>query len=570
MSSKNVIVAAAVLIAAGMIAVIVHNSRKDASMLLVNGVVYTLDQRHPQASAVAIRGDRIAAIGTTDELQSAYHADTIIDLKGKAVYPGFIDSHAHLEALGAALMNLDLSGSVSEEDAAARVRSAMRDTVHGGWIRGRGWDQNRWPRRAFPTKESLDRVCPDIPVYLRRVDGHAAWVNSKALSLAGIDAQTPDPDGGKIIRDAHGRPSGVFIDRAVEALESVLPPPSELERSEAIRRAVAECIACGLTEVHDMGVDSAGIAIYQRMINAGQFPFRVYAAVQGSLPDAWAYYRSRGPLTTGYGGRLVVRALKLYADGALGSRGAALLEPYADDPENRGLTLTSRAELLTAAREALASGFQLCTHAIGDRANAIVLDVYQEALGASPKEAADARFRIEHAQVLSPGDIIRFKKLGVIPVMQASHCTSDMPWAESRLGPKRIKGAYAWRSLRDQGCVIPGWSDFPVESPNPLWGFYAAITRQDKDGNPPGGWYPEQCLTRQEALLSYTMWAAQAGFQEKEKGSLEVGKWADLVVLSRDIMTIDPREILTTRVAMTIIAGTVVYAAPDQPGVAAR
>lgn len=570
MSLKRVIVSAALLIAAGILAVIVHYSRKDASMLLINGVVYTLDERHPQASAVAIRGDRIAAVGTTDELQSAYRVDSVIDLHGKAVYPGFIDSHAHLEALGAALLNLDLSGTISAEDAASRVRSAVHDTVRGGWIRGRGWDQNRWPGRSFPTRQVLDRVCLDIPVYLKRVDGHAAWVNTRALALAGIDAQTPDPPGGKIMRDAGGQPTGVFIDKAVDALESVLPPPSELERTEAIRRAVAECIACGLTEVHDMGVDTAGIAIYQKMIASGQFPFRVYVAVEGSLPNAWARFRASGPLKEGFAGRLVVRALKLYADGALGSRGAALLEPYSDDPGNRGLTLTSRAELLTAAHEALADGFQLCTHAIGDRANTIVLDVYEEALHSMPKEAADARFRIEHAQVLTAADIPRFKKLGVIPVMQASHCTSDMPWAESRLGPERIKGAYAWRSLREQDCIVPGGSDFPVESPNPLWGFYAAITRQDRDGNPAGGWHPEQCMSRQEALLSYTMWGARAGFQEREKGSLEPGKWADLVVLTEDIMKVEPREILRTRVAMTVIAGTVVYCAPDVAGDAAK
>jgi predicted amidohydrolase YtcJ len=318
-----------------------------------------------------------------------------------------------------------------------------------------------------------------------------------------------------------------------------------------------------------MGVDAGGVNIYRKMIAAGEFPFRVYVALEGSIPDLWDAFRKAGPVTSGYDGKLRVRALKMYADGALGSRGAALFESYADDPGNRGLTLTSRGELLRKATEALQSGFQLCTHAIGDRANGLVLDVYEEALKSAGGKHADPRFRVEHAQVLAPGEIARFHALGVLPMMQPTHCTSDMPWAEARLGPVRVQGAYAWRSLLDRGNIVPAGSDFPVESPNPLLGFYAAITRQDRDGQPAGGWHPEQKMTRDEALKAFTIWGAMAGFREAEKGSLEVGKLADLVVLEEDIMTIAPERIPAVSVTMTVVGGAIAYERPPS-GAASR
>ena len=563
---KKTTAVSALAVGAGILLYILLSRPGDASMILYNGVIYTLDEKHPLAQAVALRADRIVAVGTDSEIRGSFRSEKAIDLKGRPVYPGFIDSHAHMESLGAALMNLDLSGSLSEVDAAGRVASAVRDTVKGGWIRGRGWDQNRWPGGGFPTRATLDRASPSVPVFLTRVDGHAAWVNSRVLEIAGIDERTPDPDGGKILRDPAGRPTGVFIDNALELVLRVIPPPSPGERTEAVRRAVGACTSFGLTEVHDMGVDSEGVAIYRDLIARREFPFRVYVAISGSSGELWAAFRKSGPLKDGQGGRLTVRAVKFYADGALGSRGAALLEPYADDPGNRGLTLTSRAELLQATEQALDAGFQICTHAIGDRANAFVLDVYDEALTSKHARGRDERLRVEHAQVLAPGEIPRFKALGVLPVMQASHCTSDMPWAGGRLGPERIKGAYAWRSLLRQGSIIPGGSDFPVESPNPLLGFYAAITRQDPGGFPKEGWNPGERMTRQEALKSYTLWGAFAGFQEREKGSLEPGKWADLVVLTDDIMKIEPPKILTTRVVRTMIAGETVYEAPAESG----
>ena len=539
-------------------------------MLLVNGDIYTLYDRAPRATALAIRGDRIVAVGTDAEIRARFRAERVVDCGGKPVYPGFIDAHAHVESLGAALMNLDVGDAPSEAAAAALVGSAAADTGAGVWIRGRGWDQNRWPGKAFPTHASLDRACPRIPVILTRVDGHALWVNSPALAAAHITAATADPPGGRILRNAAGEPTGVVVDNAMDLVLAAVPPPTTGERTEAVRRAVRTCVAAGLTEVHDMGVDAGGLAVYRALIAAHDFPFRVYAAVLGSSEETWDSARAEGPLVDAGGGRLTVRAVKFYADGALGSRGAALIEPYSDDPGNRGLTLTSRDSLERAALEAIDAGFQVCTHAIGDRANAFVLDAYDSAFARRGRRGEDLRFRVEHAQVLDPADIPRFHALGVIPSMQPTHCTSDMGWAPARLGAERLRGAYAWHSLLASGCIIPGGSDFPVESPNPLLGFYAAVTRQDRSGNPPGGWNPGERMTREEALRSFTLWGAYAAFQEREKGSLEPGKWADIVVLTDDIMTIEPQKILTTGVVMTIVAGEVVYSAPSAGGTPGR
>jgi predicted amidohydrolase YtcJ len=543
------------LIVVGLI--MVRSGPEEVSTLFVNGVVYTLNDQQPVAEAIAIRGDRIVAVGSTADLKVGYTATQVIDLQGKPAYPGFTDSHAHLESLGAALMNLSLLDAPSPEAIATRVAERMSTLPPGGWIRGRGWDQNLWPSRAFPNRATLDAVAPDNPVYLTRVDGHAVWVNSAVLKMAGISAATPDPQGGRIVRDALGEPTGVFIDNAIDLLSALLPQPNEEERTHAVELAVQACLKVGLTEVHDMGVDLQGIDIYKKLIARGEFPFRVNAAI-GGAGATWEYYRKTGPDRGD--GRLAVRAIKLYADGALGSRGAALIESYADDPGNRGLTLLSSEEIRKIAGEAVKLGFQVCVHAIGDRANHIVLNVYEDVLKSLPDKQFQARFRVEHAQVIDPGDIPRFNSLGVIPVMQPTHCTSDMGWAEERLGPTRVNGAYAWRSLLDQGSIIPGGSDFPVEAPNPLWGFYAAITRQDQEGRPPGGWHPEQCMTREEALKAYTVWSAFAGFEEKSRGTIEPGKLADIVVLSDDIMKIAPSEIIGTSVRMTIVGGDIVYA----------
>ncbi len=558
MNRKSAISAVVLIVILGSYFMIFRHRTKEVSILLVNGLVYTANDNTPTAQAIAIHEGKIAGVGSNEEIKSNFKSTRVIDLNGRAVYPGFVDAHGHMEGLGAFAANLNLIDTRSVEEIQGIVAQRIASLKPGAWIRGRGWDQNKWKEKSFPTSAMLDAVAKDVPVYLRRIDGHVAWVNGKALALANITKATPDPEGGKIVRDKSGNPTGVFIDNASDLVEAVIPQPSEEERTEAFQKAVEMCVKVGLTEVHDMGVDLPGIDIYKKLIAQKRFPFRVYVAI-GGIGETWTEYLKRGPELDGNDGRLTVRALKLYADGALGSRGAALIEPYSDDPLNRGLTLTSSDQLKSAAMQALEKGFQVCTHAIGDRGNNITLNVYEDALKSNTSKARDARFRIEHAQVLEASDIPRFHSLGIIPSMQPTHCTSDMYWAEDRVGPKRVKGAYAWRSLLDQGSIIPAGSDFPVESPNPLAGFYAAITRQDKAGWPDGGWYADQRMTREEALKAFTIWAAYASFEESIRGTIEEGKLADFTILSADIMKIDPKKILDTHVEMTIIGGEVIY-----------
>ena len=551
-------VAAAVLIAVYMV---VRPDRAD--ILFVNGAVTTLDPEHPTASAFAISGDRIIAVGDAEELRSSLVPDTVIDLGGAGVVPGLIDAHGHLESLGALLATLNLAGTTSIEEIQHKVREAADDLPPGVWIRGRGWDQNRWPTKGFPHRAALDSITGIRPVLLVRIDGHAVWVSSVVLDRAGIGPDTPDPSGGHIVRDASGIPTGVLVDNAIGLLDQVIPRPRPEERERFLEAALQECTLYGLTSVHDMGVDLEGVEIYKKLGREHRLPLRVYVALEAPGP-AWEHYREHGPEVDLYDGMLTIRAVKLYADGALGSRGAALIAPYSDDPGNRGLTLATHDELKDLCLQAYAAGFQVCTHAIGDRANSIVLDVYQEALNPLSEKEFDRRFRVEHAQVLDPPDVPRFAKLGVLPSMQPTHCTSDMYWAEGRLGPERAKYAYAWRSLIEAGSVIPGGSDFPVESPNPLLGLYAAVTRQDLQGWPEGGWHPEQRMSREEALKSFTAWAAFAAFQEDRKGRIAPDFLADLTILSVNPMTVAPREIASARVLRTIVGGRTVHEASDQ------
>jgi predicted amidohydrolase YtcJ len=550
-----------------------------ADTLYVNARIYTIDSDNSVAEAMAVKGDRIVALGSRSQLEERVRWKQTVDLEGRPVFPGFIDAHAHIMSLGIARLTVDLVGMRSESETLDQVRARVHEVKAGTWIRGYGWDQNDWPSKRFPHHTMLDRVAPENPVYLIRIDGHAAWVNRAALEQAGITRETPDPEGGRIIRDASGQPTGVLIDDAKYLVFNVMPPPSAEERREALEIVIRECLKYGITGVHDMGVDLQEIALYKALADEGTLGIRIYGAISGR-GETWDHFRTAGPLINYADHRLTVRALKLYVDGALGSRGAALIDPYEDDPDNRGITVTTEQDLQQTIREALQAGFQVCTHAIGDRGNNIALNAYEQCLAEHPR--SDTRFRVEHAQILLPDDIPRFKKLGVIPSMQPTHCTSDMYWAESRIGPQRIRGAYAWRSLRETGVILAGGSDFPVEHPNPLYGIYAAVTRQDHHGIPrtagdvrrgfqlseagivdesvfSGGWYVDQRLTREEAVRMFTSWAAWASFEEQIKGSLEAGKLADFVVLSSDIMEIPPNEILRTEVEKTVVGGREVY-----------
>jgi predicted amidohydrolase YtcJ len=525
------------------------NGVQPADMVVTNARIYTVDSQRPTASAMAIKDGRILFVG--DDV-AAYigTATKKIDAHGATVVPGLIDSHGHMESLGEELATFDLRNVKTVAEVAAIVRKAAAGKPAGAWIRGQSWDQTNWGGQ-FPTADDLTAAAPNNPVFLTRVDGHAAWVNRKALELAGITAKTPDPPGGKIIRDKTGKPTGILIDRAQGLVGEKIPPATQAEIRDHLLRAAKRCVSVGLTGVGDAGDSEMELAAYRDLIAKHELPIRVNAMI-GGTGKLWQEYMKRGPEI---GDRLSVRSVKLFADGAMGSRGAAFLAPYADDPGNSGLLMMTKEQIEAVARDAAAHGFQVCTHAIGDRANRITLEAYGAVLGGKN----DKRFRIEHAQVVAPEDFQLFAKYSVIAAIQSTHATSDMRWVEKRIGPERAKGAYAWRRFLSLGVHISNGSDFPVEPPNPLWGFYAAVTRQDHSGNPPGGWYPDQRMTREEALRSWTIDAAYAAFEEKQKGSLTPGKLADFTMLSNDIMKVPAAEILKTRVLMTVVGGEVVY-----------
>lgn len=522
-----------------------------AELLVENAVIYTVNPAQPSASALLVREGRIVAVGD-DAAKLAGPGARRINAKGRTIVPGFIDSHAHMAGLGEMLEVVDLRDARTLDEVARRIRDRAAKTPKGAWVRGRGWDQTNWGGE-FPTAATLDAAAPDHPVFLSRVDGHAAWVNHRALDLAGIGAGTADPAGGKMLRDAQGKLTGVLIDHAQSMVGSHIPEPSAVEVRERLSRAARECARLGLTGVHDAGVSSAVLDAYRDLIRAGQLPLRIYAMI-GGTGDLWREYLERGPEI---GDRLTVRSIKLYADGAMGSRGAAFWQPYSDDPGNSGLLLTTKEAVEQVARDAVRRGFQVNTHAIGDRAIRTVLDGYAAALG----EAKDKRFRIEHAQIVSLPDFALFAKYGVIASIQSTHATSDMRWAEARLGPDRMAGAWATQRFLKSGVRIANGSDFPVEDANPLWGFYAAVTRQDHESKPPAGFLPEQKLTREQALKSWTLDGAYAAFEEKQKGSLEPGKLGDFVTLSDDIMSAPAASLWKTKVLMTVVGGQVVWQA---------
>jgi len=528
-------------------------SQDAADLVLTGGAVVTLEESIPRARAVAVRGGRIVAVGDADDIAPFVGPRTRhFDLAGRMVVPGFTDAHAHVEGLGRSLEVLDLVGTESLEAVKRRVARAASALPPGEWLEGRGWDQNDWPEARFPSARDLDAVVADRPVWLTRVDGHAGWANSMALARAGVSSSTEDPVGGRLIRDPEGRPTGVLIDAATDLVEAKVPRPGPEVRRRRLLRGLFACAAAGITSVHDAGVDLETIRLYKELLAEDRLPIRVYAMLMG--PEA---FLAAGPglrPEVGLGdGRLTVRAVKLLADGALGSRGALLLEPYTDEPARRGLLTIEPSALQAVLRRALAQGFQVATHAIGDGANRLVLDAYEEAFGG--RSGAAFRFRIEHAQVVAAPDVARFASLGVIPSVQPTHCTSDMYWAGDRLGPFRLHDAYRWRSFLDLGLPVPGGSDAPVESVAVIPGLYAAVTRQDAKEWPPGGFEPQERVSLREALAMFTRYAAYAAFEEDERGSIAPGKRADLTVLDRDLTRLPPERWLSTKVVLTLVGG---------------
>ncbi|MEE9270942.1 MAG: amidohydrolase [Candidatus Krumholzibacteria bacterium] len=535
-------------------------SEPPADLILTGGRVYTMNPEQPRAEAVAVRGDRIVFVGGREGALAKKGPGTkILDLEGMTTLPGLIDAHGHLPNLGRTLRELKLLGTSSSSEIREMVIARRKQVAAGEWIAGRGWDQNDWQVQEFPTWQDLHGT-EDNPVYLRRVDGHAVWVNRRALELCGVTRDTPDPEGGRIVRDEEGQPTGVFVDRAVDLVSSRIPKPSMEERIERVRVAIRECRRYGLTGVHDAGTTEDYLGVYRRLLEDGELTLRVYTMLDC---DSTRFVRARleeGPWADPQH-FVTVRAIKVYADGAMGSRGAMLLEPYSDEPSNRGLLQNPRHTIEEWAGLALEGGFQMCAHAIGDGGNRLILDVYETALRARP--VSNHRFRVEHAQLLALDDIPRFASMAVIASMQPTHATSDMYWAEDRVGAERIQGAYAWRKLLRSGAVIACGSDFPVESVNPLWGVYAAVTRQDHSEWPEGGWYPDERMTVYEAIEGFTTAAAFASFEEHLKGSIEPGKFADFTIVDHDLFEIAPGEILETSVRYTIVGGKVVYSAAE-------
>lgn len=526
--------------------------------VLVNARIHTQADDRPLTEALAWDANgRIVAVGTRDEVMAKAAGAAVHDARGATVVPGLIDAHAHLMGLGYALMRADLVGARSTAEVIARLKTFAAELPDGAWLLGRGWDQNLWPGKSFPTAADLDAAFPDRPVWLERVDGHAGWANSAALRRVERDLSGDwQPEGGQVIR-ADGRPTGVFIDAATSLVDAVVPRPDAAFRTEALERALEATARVGLTGVHDMGTSLADLELYGRFADEGRLTLRVVAYADGDSGALEALCR-QGPYQHG-SGRVRMAGVKFYADGALGSRGAALLEPYSDDHGNRGLLVTPPEQLLAAMRKARACGVQVATHAIGDRGNRLVLDDYAEVLGDDAR--LDHRWRIEHAQVATLADIPRFEQLNVIASMQPTHATSDMPWAESRVGRERLAGAYAWRRFLQSNVRLALGSDFPVESADPRLGLYAAATRQDLAGRPPGGWLPDQKLTPAEALRGFTADAAWAGFIEAEVGRLAPGLRADFVLLDADPLAVDAARLPTIKVMSTWVDGERVYPA---------
>ena len=566
-------------------------SRMDVDLILVSGNVYTVNEKQPHAEAIAVRDQRIVFVGSSEDARKFRGDRTrIIDLAGKTVVPGFTDSHCHIFGIGEREMNLNLEGTNTLDDFLAKVKARVAKTECGKWITGRGWIETFWKPPQFPSRQDLDKIAPENPVFLTRVDGHAAIANSAALNIARIDKSTPNPFGGEILKDkTTGEPTGMLLDRAQDLVAKNIPKPTEDEREQAFLLGINREVGLGWCEIQNAGSHADDVNVIRQCFDDRKVKLRFINAVYGPGDDAWTLLgrqpssavRANGhpgcltgqrpvrqdrrdaclPVINAYDHHFTQRTIKVVFDGALGSRGAALLKPYNDAPNTSGFLTEKPEDLRPIFEEALRRGIQVETHAIGDRANRVILDLYEQAfktVSPDQRKIREPRWRVEHAQIVDPTDLSRFAKLGVIPSMQPSHAISDLFFAPARLGMDRLVGAYAWQSFIKTGCIIPGGSDAPVERGEPMIEFYAAVTRKSIKGESGEGWHPEQAVSHEQALKMFTIWPAYAAFEEKDKGSIEVGKLADFTVLSQDIMKIPEPEILKTHAVMTVVGGEIV------------
>lgn len=562
-----------VLVVSVIILLTACNGRKPpADLVIIGGTIYTVNPRQPKVEAVVVRGDKIVFTGAANTAEEYVGKNTtVINLEGKMMTPGFIEGHGHFMGLGFNELNVDLMNVTSYDQVVNKVKEAVERATAGQWIVGRGWHQDKWdPKpekmvKGFPTHDAISAVSPNNPVYLTHASGHMSLANAKAMELAGVNALSKEKlmidieEGGEIIRDEMGNPTGIFNERAQELIAKHIPKNSKERREQAMQLAIIACHKNGITSFHDAGASKEDIELYREFKKQGKLTERLYVMLTGFDRELVYEWLKRGS-EIDTANLLTIRSIKLNCDGALGSRGAWLLEPYSDQPGHYGHETLPMDTVLKTSRLALQHGFQVCSHAIGDRANREVLDRYEMAFNEIGDKAMNHRFRIEHAQHIHPDDIPRFGKLNVLPAMQAIHMSSDRPWAIERLGEQRIKeGAYVWQKLLQTGAKIVNGTDTPVEPINPIACFYASVTRQTLKGEPEGGYEPDQKMTREQALRSYTIDAAYGAFEENVKGSIEEGKLADFTIFSRDLMTAADNEILATEVMMTIVGGKVVY-----------
>jgi hypothetical protein len=539
-------------------------SKAVADLIITHANIWTGDEAHPHAKAVAVFGDRIIAVGSDADVEGLGGPNTrVIDAGGKLLLPGFNDAHVHFVSGGEQLDSVQLNDATSTGEFVRRIAEQAKKTPRGEWIQGGDWDETKWPGSPLPTKEMIDAVTPDNPVFLSRYDGHSSLANSVALKLAGVTAQTPDPPGGSIVRDAQGTPTGDLKDAATDLVAKVIPPPSHDQLMRAVKRALEHAASLGVTSVQNMDPDYADIAVYAELVQAGELTTRIYAAPLITQVDDQVKIGIRHAFGGPY---LRIGAVKAFADGSLGSRTAYFFEPFQDQPDNHGL-LSDEMQPLSLMRDRMmkadAAGLQICTHAIGDQAISMILDLYSEV--AKANGTADRRFRIEHAQHMAAKDFDRFAQLNVIASVQPYHAIDDGRWAEPRIGHDRASRTYAFRTFLDHGVHLAFGTDWDVAPLNPMLGLYAAVTRATLDGKNPSGWFPEQKLTVEESVQAYTMGSAYAEFQEKEKGSITPGKLADMVILSDDIFSIDPVKIRDVKVVKTIVGGRVVWDASRTP-----